>query len=163
LAPGSLGSDTGGAIPISLPPFGVTGGKPTHGRGGRGGGVPPPLAVGPRGAVAPPPPRRAVVAGAGARHGPGAPTPRGSPAPDYTTALTGDVKGLRIGLLRAHFTDVAAPEVRAAVEAAARQLEGAGAVVDEVNLTHVQHVGPTSTAIIASEALAYHAGWMRTR
>jgi Asp-tRNA(Asn)/Glu-tRNA(Gln) amidotransferase A subunit family amidase len=58
---------------------------------------------------------------------------------------------------------VAAPEVRAAVEPAARRLEGAGAIVDDVNLTHVAHVGPASTAIIASEALAYHAGWMRTR
>jgi len=85
------------------------------------------------------------------------------PVPDYTTALTGDVKGVRVGLLRAHFTDVAAPEVRSAVETAARQLEQAGAIVDEVNLTHVAHVGPASTAIVASEALAYHAAWMRAR
>ncbi|MGH7347356.1 MAG: amidase family protein, partial [Candidatus Rokuibacteriota bacterium] len=62
-----------------------------------------------------------------------------------------------------HFTDAAAPDVRAALEAAATQLERAGAVVDEVNLTQVTHVGPASAAIVASEALAYHAAWMRSR
>jgi aspartyl-tRNA(Asn)/glutamyl-tRNA(Gln) amidotransferase subunit A len=66
-------------------------------------------------------------------------------------------------LLRAHFTDGAAADVRAAVEASAKQLEQAGAVVDEVNLTQVVHVGTASAAIVASEALAYHAAWMRSR
>jgi aspartyl-tRNA(Asn)/glutamyl-tRNA(Gln) amidotransferase subunit A len=85
------------------------------------------------------------------------------PVPDYGAALTGDVKGLRVGLLRAHFTDAAASDVRAAVEAAAKQLERAGAVVDEVNLTHVAHVAAASAAIVASEALVYHAAWLRSR
>jgi aspartyl-tRNA(Asn)/glutamyl-tRNA(Gln) amidotransferase subunit A len=91
------------------------------------------------------------------------PTTSVLPVPDYAAALTGDVKGLRVGLLRAHFTDVAAPEVRAAVEAAAKQLEQAGAVVDEVSLAEVVHVAAASFAIVATEALAYHAEWMRTR
>src|SRR5262244_236283 len=163
LAPGSLGSDTGGSIRIPASLCGITGLKPTYGRVSRAGVLP--LAwsmdhVGPMTRTAR---DSALMLGAIAGYDPADPTTSVLPVPDYTTALTGHVKGLRIGLLRAHFTDVAAPEVRAAVEAAARHLEGAGAVVDEVNLTHVQHVGPTSTAIIASEALAYHAAWMRTR
>jgi len=105
----------------------------------------------------------ALMLGAIAGYDPADPTTSVLPVPDYTMALTGDVKGVRVGLLRAHFTDVAAPEVRSAVETAARQLEQAGAIVDEVNLTHVAHVGPASTAIVASEALAYHAAWMRVR
>src|SRR5262249_58750669 len=68
-----------------------------------------------------------------------------------------------VGLLRAHFTDAATPDVRAAVESAAKALERAGAVVDEVSLTHVAHVATASAVIVASEALAYHATWMRTR
>src|SRR5436190_1868591 len=78
-------------------------------------------------------------------------------------ALTGDVKGLRVGLLRSHFTDVATPEVRDAVLAAARTLERAGAVVDEVNLAEVARVSAASLAIVPAEALAYHADWLRTR
>src|SRR5262249_54348141 len=49
------------------------------------------------------------------------------------------------------------------VESAAKALEGAGAVVDEVSLTHVAHVATASAVIVASEALAYHAPWMRAR
>ena len=85
------------------------------------------------------------------------------PVPDYAAALTGDVKGLRVGVLRAHFTDVAAPEVRQAVEAAAKALEQAGATLDEVNLDDVALVPAASFAIVAAEALAYHAPWLRTR
>jgi aspartyl-tRNA(Asn)/glutamyl-tRNA(Gln) amidotransferase subunit A len=53
--------------------------------------------------------------------------------------------------------------VQAAVEAAAKAFEGAGAVVDEVSLTQVAHVATASAVIVASEALAYHAPWMRER
>src|SRR5207245_1783489 len=105
----------------------------------------------------------ALMLGAIAGYDPADPTSSILPVPDYGAALTGDVKGLRVGLLRAHFTDGAAPKVKAAVEAAARELERAGAVVDEVNLTEVTHVATASAAIVASEALAYHAPWMRSR
>src|SRR5205809_593615 len=78
-------------------------------------------------------------------------------------APAGDVKGLRVGLLRSHFTDVATPEVRDAVLAAARTLERAGAAVDEVNLAEVARVSAASLAIVPAEALAYHADSLRTR
>ncbi len=85
------------------------------------------------------------------------------PVADYTVALTGDVKGLRVGLLRASFLEAAAPEVRMAVEAAAKALEGLGARVDEVRLEHVTDVAAAAMAIVGAEALAYHAEWVRTR
>jgi aspartyl-tRNA(Asn)/glutamyl-tRNA(Gln) amidotransferase subunit A len=53
--------------------------------------------------------------------------------------------------------------VREAVEVAARALAGAGAVVDEVSLPHVEHVGAAAAAVFGVEALAYHAEWLRTR
>src|SRR3989442_5945362 len=105
----------------------------------------------------------ALMLNAIAGYDPADPTTSVLPVPDYTAALRGDVKGLRVGLLCAHFTDVATAEVRAAVEAAAEQLERAGAILDEVNLAGVLHVAAASAAIVASEALAYHAGWMRSR
>jgi aspartyl-tRNA(Asn)/glutamyl-tRNA(Gln) amidotransferase subunit A len=73
------------------------------------------------------------------------------------------VKGLRIGLLRALFLDASAPDVREAVERAAKALEELGARVDEVTLEHTANVAAASMAIVASEALAYHAEWVRTR
>ena len=163
LAPGSLGSDTGGSIRIPASLCGITGLKPTYGRVSRAGVLP--LAwsmdhVGPMTRTAR---DCALILHAIAGYDPADPTTSVLPVPDYTAALTGDMKGLRVGLLRAHFTDVAAPDVRAAVEAAAKQLERAGAIVDEVNLTQVIHVAAASSAIVASEALAYHAAWMRSR
>ncbi|MBI3635179.1 MAG: amidase, partial [Candidatus Rokubacteria bacterium] len=85
------------------------------------------------------------------------------PVPDYTAALRGDVRGLRVGLLRGGFLDVAAPAVRVAVERAAKTFAAQGAIVDELELPSVVHVAAASFAIVASEALAYHAEWLRTR
>src|SRR5262249_43890156 len=47
--------------------------------------------------------------------------------------------------------------------AAVQALQALGATVDEVRLDSVRHVAAASFAIVACEALAYHAEWMRTR
>jgi len=163
LAPGSLGSDTGGSIRIPASLCGITGLKPTYGRVSRAGALPLAWSMDHVGPMARSARDCALMLGAIAGYDPADPTTSVLPVPDYGAALTGDVRGLRVGLLRAHFTDVAAADVRAAVEAAAKRLEQAGAVVDEVNLTQVTHVATASAAIVASEALAYHAPWMRSR
>ncbi len=163
LCPGALGSDTGGSIRIPASLCGISGIKPTYGRVSRAGVLPLSWSLDHAGPMARTGRDLALMLGAMAGYDPADPTTSVLPVPDYAAALTGDVKGLRVGLLRAHFTDVAAPDVRAAVEAAAKALEQAGAVVDEVNLEQIVHIAAVSFAIIAAEALAYHAGWMRTR
>jgi aspartyl-tRNA(Asn)/glutamyl-tRNA(Gln) amidotransferase subunit A len=163
LAPGSLGSDTGGSIRIPASLCGITGLKPTYGRVSRAGVLPLAWSMDHVGPMTRSARDCALMLGTIAGYDPADPTTSVLPVPDYGAALTGDVKGLRVGLLRAHFTDVAAPDVRAAVEAAAKRLEQAGAVVDEVSLTQVAHVATASAAIVASEALAYHAPWVRAR
>jgi aspartyl-tRNA(Asn)/glutamyl-tRNA(Gln) amidotransferase subunit A len=163
LAPGSLGSDTGGSIRIPASLCGITGLKPTYGRVSRAGVLPLAWSMDHVGPMTRSARDCALMLAAIAGYDPADPTSSVLPVPDYGAALTGDVKGLRVGLLRAHFTDAAAPDVRTALEAAAKQLEQAGAVVDEVDLTQVTHVAAASAAIVASEALAYHAPWMRSR
>jgi aspartyl-tRNA(Asn)/glutamyl-tRNA(Gln) amidotransferase subunit A len=163
LAPGSLGSDTGGSIRIPASLCGITGLKPTYGRVSRAGVLPLAWSMDHVGPMTRSARDCALMLSVIAGYDPADPTTSVLPVPDYGAALTGDVKGLRVGLLRAHFTDGAASDVRAAVEASAKQLEQAGAVVDEVNLTQVIHVATGSAAIVASEALAYHAPWMRSR
>jgi aspartyl-tRNA(Asn)/glutamyl-tRNA(Gln) amidotransferase subunit A len=164
LAPGALGSDTGGSIRIPASLCGITGIKPTYGRVSRSGVLP--LAwsmdhVGPMTRTAE---DCALMLGAMAGYDPADPSTSVLPVPDYRAALTGDVKGLRVGLLRGYFLDGATAEVREAVEAAARTLASAGAVVDEVDLAPAMaHAGGASLAIVASEALAYHADLLRTR
>jgi len=163
LAPGALGSDTGGSIRIPASLCGISGLKPTYGRVSRAGVLPLAWSMDHAGPMARTVADCALMLGAMAGYDPADPTTSVLPVPDYTAALTGEVKGLRVGLLRAHFTDVAAPEVRDAVLAAAKALERAGAVVDEVNLVEVARVAAASFAIVPAEALAYHAEWLRTR
>jgi aspartyl-tRNA(Asn)/glutamyl-tRNA(Gln) amidotransferase subunit A len=163
LAPGALGSDTGGSIRIPASLCGITGLKPTYGRVSRAGVLP--LAwsmdhVGPMTRTAA---DCALMLGAMAGYDPADASTSVLPVPDYLAALTGEVEGLRVGLLRSFFLDGATPEVRTAVEAAARTLAGAGAIVDEVSLETVKHVPAASLAVVGSEALAYHAEMLRTR
>jgi aspartyl-tRNA(Asn)/glutamyl-tRNA(Gln) amidotransferase subunit A len=163
LAPGALGSDTGGSIRIPASLCGITGLKPTYGRVSRAGVLP--LAwsmdhVGPMTRTAA---DCALMLGVMAGYDPADASTSVLPVPDYAAALTGEVKGLRVGLLGGVFREGAAPAVRAAVEAAAATLAEAGAVVDEVTLARTDLVAAASLAIVGAEALAYHAPLLRSR
>jgi aspartyl-tRNA(Asn)/glutamyl-tRNA(Gln) amidotransferase subunit A len=163
LAPAALGSDTGGSIRIPASLCGITGLKPTYGRVSRAGVLPLAWSMDHAGPMTRSALDAALLLRVMAGYDPRDPTTSVLPVPDYAAALTGSVKGLRIGLLRSLFLDVSAPDVREAVERAARALEEMGARVDEVKLEHVANVAAASMAIVASEALAYHAEWVRTR
>jgi aspartyl-tRNA(Asn)/glutamyl-tRNA(Gln) amidotransferase subunit A len=163
LCAAALGSDTGGSIRIPASLCGITGLKPTYGRVSRHGVLPLSWSLDHAGPMARSARDCTLLLGVMAGYDPADVTTSVLPVPDYTAALTGDVKGLRVGLLRAFFLDSAEPAVREAVEVAARALAGAGAVVDEVSLPHVEHVGAAAAAVFGVEALAYHAEWLRTR
>jgi len=163
LAPGSLGSDTGGSIRIPSSLCGITGLKPTYGRVSRAGVLPLAWSMDHVGPMTRSAADCALMLRAMAGYDAADASTSVLPVPDFGASLTGDIKGLRVGLLRSFFLDGATPEVRATVETAARVLASAGAVVDEVNLESMPHVGGASLAIVGSEALAYHAERLRTR
>src|SRR5437016_8827852 len=114
LVPGSLGSDTGGSIRIPASLCGITGLKPTYGRVSRAGVLPLSWSMDHVGPMTRTARDCALMLHAIAGYDPADPTTSVLPVPDYAAALTGDVKGLRVGLPRAHFTDIAAPEAREA-------------------------------------------------
>jgi aspartyl-tRNA(Asn)/glutamyl-tRNA(Gln) amidotransferase subunit A len=163
LCPGALGSDTGGSIRIPAALCGIVGLKPTYGRVSRAGILPLSWSLDHIGPMA----RSAadcalmlaVIAGYDARD----PTTSALPVPDYPAALTGEIRGLRVGLLRPFFLEAAGVVLRQAVEQAAKTLEGLGARVEEVSLPHASHAAGVSLAILAPEALSYHARWLRQR
>jgi aspartyl-tRNA(Asn)/glutamyl-tRNA(Gln) amidotransferase subunit A len=163
LVAGALGSDTGGSIRIPASLCGITGLKPTYGRVSRDGVLPLAWSMDHAGPMAHTAADCAVILGCLAGYDPADPTTSVLPVPDYTAALTGDIKGLRVGLLRKFFFEAAVPAVAHAVEAAVEVLKGLGAIVEDVELPSVMHVAPASFAIVAVEALAYHAEWLRTR
>jgi aspartyl-tRNA(Asn)/glutamyl-tRNA(Gln) amidotransferase subunit A len=74
--------------------------------------------------------------------------------PDYTSALTGNVKGLRIGLPKEYFIPGMDREVEAAVRAAIRQLEGMGAEVVEISLPHTDYAVAVYYLVATAEASA---------
>ena len=150
----SLGSDTGGSIRQPAALCGCVGLKPTYGRVSRYGLVAFASSldqVGPftkdvRDAAT----LLQVIAGADERDSTNVP----EPVPDYRAALSGDVKGLRIGLPREYQMEGLDPEVKAATDAAVKQLEGLGAEVKEISLPHTEYAIATYYIIATAEASA---------
>ncbi len=163
LCPGALGSDTGGSIRIPSSLCGITGIKPTYGRVSRAGVLPLAWSLDHVGPMCRTAMDCALMLGAMAGYDPRDPTTSVLPAPDYLAALTGQIKGLRIGVLRAFYLESTDPAARALVEAAVKALEGLGASVQDVNLELPKHAAAASYAVISPEAYAYHEGWIKTR
>ena len=162
LCAGATGSDTGGSIRIPASLCGITGIKPTYGRVSRAGVLPLSWTMDHLGPMARSAADCAVMLGAMAGYDPADASTSVLPVPDYRAALGGEIKGLRVRVLRA-FVDGSQPDVAAAVAAAAKTLESLGAHIEDAALTQVSHVPAAALAILASEALAYHAPWLRTR
>src|SRR6266436_2535262 len=163
ICPGALGSDTGGSIRIPAALCGLSGIKPTYGRVSRAGVLPLAWSMDHVGPMCRSAADCGLMLGAMSGYDPRDPTTSVLPVPDYMAALTGQVKGLRVGLLRSFFLEGAAPAQRAAVEAAAKTLEGLGATLSEVDIKTVSVAPGASHAVLAPEAYAYHEEWLKTR
>ena len=72
--------------------------------------------------------------------------------PDYTEALTKDVKGLRIGVPKEYFIDGIEPDVLAAVRKAILFYRDQGAIIVDVSLPHTEYALATYYIIATAEA-----------
>ena len=163
LAFAALGSDTGGSIRIPAAANGVVGLKPTYGRVSRAGVMPLSWSADHVGPLARTARDCARLLGVIAGHDPADPSSSRRPVPDYEAALTRGVAGLRIGVARNFYFDGVTADVRAAVEAALRVFEGAGARVLEVEVPAPEQLSELSRALVYSEAAAIHGEWLRKR
>jgi aspartyl-tRNA(Asn)/glutamyl-tRNA(Gln) amidotransferase subunit A len=163
LAFGALGSDTGGSVRLPAAANGVLGLKATYARVSRAGVMPLSSSmdhVGPFARTARDCARLMnVIAG----HDPADPTSSRRAVPDYEAAIEQEVEGLRVGVPRNHFYDGATADVRAALDTALRELEGAGMRIVELEVEHAEHMTELSRAVVYSEAAALHGHWLRTR
>ncbi len=148
----SLGSDTGGSIrqPASL--CGVVGLKPTYGLVSRYGLVAFASSLDQVGPFTRTVADAALVLSEIAGRDPRDATSLDRPVPDYTSALTGSVRGLRVGVPREYFAEGIEPGVEAAVRAAIGVLEDLGAVVSETSLPHTRHALSVYYIIAPAEA-----------
>src|SRR5206468_2289742 len=74
------------------------------------------------------------------------------PVPDYTAALSGDIRGLRVAIPREYFGQGVEPEVAAAVYAALDVLRELGATCEEVSTPHAEYALPAYYIIAPAEA-----------
>jgi aspartyl-tRNA(Asn)/glutamyl-tRNA(Gln) amidotransferase subunit A len=150
----SLGTDTGGSIREPASFCGVVGIKPTYSRVSRYGVVAYASSLDQVGPFAKSVRDAAMVLRAVAGQDPMDSTCSARPVPDYVSALTGDVRDLRIGVPREYFVEGMQPEVEQAVRAALRHYETMGAKTIEISLPHSSYAIACYYIVATAEASA---------
>jgi aspartyl-tRNA(Asn)/glutamyl-tRNA(Gln) amidotransferase subunit A len=103
----------------------------------------------------------ALAMNAVAGYDPNDPTSVNLPVPDFAKALTGQVKGLRLGVVKEFFELPISSEVKGSVWKAIRKLEELGAIVSEVSWPIYHYAMSIASIIQMAEATAYHAKLIR--
>jgi len=148
----ALGTDTGGSIRQPAACCGIVGLKPTYGRVSRYGIIAFASSMDQVGPLTKDVRDCAMLLEAIAGQDPADSTSVNRPVPRYTEALTGDVRGIRLGIPREYFVAGIQPEVEQAVRAAIRQLEKNGAVVEEISLPHTEFAVAVYYIVATAEA-----------
>jgi len=163
LCTAATGTDTGGSIRIPSFYCGIVGLKPTFGRVSKAGVVVLSWTLDHTGPMTKSVEDAAIFMQAIAGYDPADPSSADVPVPDFRQAVGREVKGLRLGVPREFFFDAVEPEVESAVRAAIATLEGLGVTVEEISLPHIHYTPGAFSAIIQSEAAAFHEPWLTTR
>ncbi|MDP9375925.1 MAG: Asp-tRNA(Asn)/Glu-tRNA(Gln) amidotransferase subunit GatA [Chloroflexota bacterium] len=149
-----LGSETGGSVRLPAGFCGIVGLKTTYGRVSRYGLIAFASSLDQIGPATRSVADCAHTLGAIAGFDPNDSTSAPVPVPDYRAALTGDIRGLRVGVPREYFDLGLEPGVEAATRAALRTLEGLGAQLIEISLPTSLSGLPTYYIIAPAEASA---------
>ncbi|HMA85195.1 MAG TPA: Asp-tRNA(Asn)/Glu-tRNA(Gln) amidotransferase subunit GatA [Desulfosalsimonadaceae bacterium] len=150
---GSLGSDTGGSIRQPASHCGVVGIKPTYGRVSRFGLVAFASSLDQIGPLAKDVTDAAMLLNAISGYDPRDSTSVNQPVPDYAAGLTGDIKGLKIGIPKEYHTGEGIAEaVSSAIEKAMAVFKDAGAEFVEINLPHTDYAVAAYYVIAPAEA-----------
>lgn len=152
MVPAALGSETGGSIRQPASFCGVVGVKPTYGRVSRYGLVAFGSSLDQIGTLANDVADAAVMLQAIAGHDPRDSTSVDKPVPDYLSALTRSLKGLRIGVCEAYFDDGVDDEVKQHVREAIDLLAAQGAELVEIELPHMKYAVPCYYIVAPAEA-----------
>jgi aspartyl-tRNA(Asn)/glutamyl-tRNA(Gln) amidotransferase subunit A len=148
----ALGSDTGGSVRQPAACCGIVGLKPTYGRVSRYGLVAFASSLDQIGPMTKDVRDAALLMNVIGGHDPRDSTSADLSLPDFTQALTGSVKGLRLGIPRQYFAGGLDSEVERAVQAAVGVLEGIGAATAEVTLPHSEYGVAAYYILAPSEA-----------
>ena len=150
----SLGTDTGGSIREPASFCGVVGIKPTYSRVSRYGVIAYASSLDQVGPFSRTVRDAAIMLRSLAGVDPSDSTCSARPVPDYERALTGDVKGLRIGVPKEYFVEGMQPEVEKSVRDALANLQKAGARTVEISLPHTSYAVAAYYLVATAEASA---------
>jgi aspartyl-tRNA(Asn)/glutamyl-tRNA(Gln) amidotransferase subunit A len=148
----ATGTDTGGSIRQPASFCGIVGLKPTYGRCSRWGVVAYASSLDDPGPMTRTVRDAAIMLRAMAGHDPRDSTSALVPVPDFEAALTGDIRGLRIGIPREYRVDAMPGEIEALWERGVEWLRAAGAEPVEISLPMTKHALPTYYIIAPAEA-----------
>ncbi|MGI9464452.1 MAG: Asp-tRNA(Asn)/Glu-tRNA(Gln) amidotransferase subunit GatA [Aestuariivirgaceae bacterium] len=149
---GATATDTGGSIRQPAAFTGTVGIKPTYGRVSRWGIVAFASSLDQAGPIARDVRDSAIMLKSMASADPKDTTCVDRPVPDYETALTGDIRGLRVGIPREYRVDGMPGDIDALWHKGAEMLKSRGAEMVEVSLPHTKYALPAYYIVAPAEA-----------
>ncbi len=148
----ATGTDTGGSIRQPAAFTGIVGVKPTYGRVSRWGVVAFASSLDQAGPMAKSVKDAAIMLEAICGHDPKDSTSANMDVPDFEAALTGDIRGKKIGIPKEYRLDGMSAEIEALWTEGADKLKAAGAELVDVSLPHTKYALPAYYVIAPAEA-----------
>lgn len=152
IALAATGTDTGGSIRQPAAFTGIVGIKPTYGRCSRWGVVAFASSLDQAGPMARTVRDAAIMLRSMAGFDPKDSTSVDMAVPDFEAALTGDIRGLKVGIPKEYRVDGMPAEIERVWQQGADWLRAAGAEVVEVSLPHTKYALPTYYIVAPAEA-----------
>ena len=152
LCPAATGTDTGGSIRQPAAFVGISGIKPTYGRCSRWGIVAFASSLDQAGPMARDVKDCAIMLENMAGFDPKDATSLNLPVPDWEAALSGDLKGKKVGIPKEYRLEGIDPDIDAMWDAGIAMLKDAGADVVEISLPHTKYALPAYYIIAPAEA-----------
>lgn len=149
---GALGSDTGGSIRQPASFCGIVGIKPTYGRCSRWGMIAFASSLDQAGVFTRTVRDSAIMLEAICGYDPKDSTSVNQPVPSFEKAITGSVKGLRIGIPKEYHAEGMSPEIEKLWVQGKEWLKSAGAELVDISLPHTKYALATYYIIAPAEA-----------
>ncbi len=151
LAPTALGTDTGGSIRQPASFCGIVGIKPTYGRCSRWGIVAFASSLDQAGPITRTVRDSAIMLNVMCGHDAKDSTSSSEAVPDFEKALTGNVKGKKIGIPKEYRPDGMNPEILAMWDKGIQLLRDAGAEIVDISLPHTKYALATYYIVAPAE------------
>ena len=152
IALGATGTDTGGSIRQPAALCGIVGIKPTYGRCSRWGIVAFASSLDQAGPMTRTVRDAAIMLESMCGHDAKDSTSAPMPVPNFEAALTGDIRGLKVGIPKEYRPDGMSDEINAVWDQGIEWLKAAGATPVEISLPHTKYALPTYYIIAPAEA-----------